>query len=197
MQFTQPGLFGHHYRWTMAALWFLMLIPVRAVAAEGSSGEQIYRQRCASCHGSKGEGTEDKYPNPLVGEKSVVQLANFIARKMPKDSPNKCTGPEAGKLAAYLYETFYSKEAHDRNKPPRIELSRLTVRQYRNAVADLVDSFRSPGRWDNQHGLHGEYFKGRQFRDNERVLDRVDPAVQFDFGESGPTDKFDANQFSI
>ena len=175
-----------------------MLIPVRTVAADGMTGEQIYRQRCASCHGAKGEGTEDNYPNPLVGEKSVVQLANFIARKMPKDSPDKCKGPDADKVAAYIYETFYSKEAQDRNKPPRIELSRLTVRQYRNAVADLMGSFRSPGRWDNQHGLQGEYFKGRRFRDNERVLERVDPAVKFDFGESGPVaDKFDASQFSI
>jgi hypothetical protein len=198
MQFSRPDLFRCRYRRTVAVLWLLALVPIRAGAAEGNSGEQIYRQRCASCHGPKGEGTEENYPNPLVGEKSVAQLANFIARKMPKDSPDKCKGPDAEKVAAYIYETFYSKEARDRNKPPRIELSRLTVRQYRNAVADLIGSFRSPGRWDSQHGLQGEYFKGRHFRDNERVLERVDAAVKFDFGEAGPVaDKFDASQFSI
>src|SRR5207253_8516164 len=131
MLFSPPSLQGHRYRWTAGALCLLVLIPVRTLAADGMTGEQIYRQRCASCHGAKGEDTEDNYPNPLVGEKSVVQLANFIARKMPKDSPDKCKGPDAGKVAAYIYETFYSKEAQERNKPPRIELSRLTVRQYR------------------------------------------------------------------
>src|SRR5207244_1548379 len=59
--------------------------------------------------------------------------------------------------------------------PPRIELARLTVRQYRNAVADLIGSFRTPGRWDEQRGLRGEYFKARRFRDAEvgclRIID--------------------------
>ena len=63
------------------------------------------------------------------------------------------------KVAAYIYETFYSKDAQARNKfrLPRIELSRLTVRQYRNAVTDLIGSFRNPGRWDDERGLKGEY----------------------------------------
>ena len=26
------------------------------------TGEQIYRQMCASCHGASGEGTDDHYP---------------------------------------------------------------------------------------------------------------------------------------
>ncbi len=47
-------------------------------------------------------------------------------------------------VAAYIYDAFYSKAAQARNpfRPARIELSRLTVRQYRNAVADLIGSFR-------------------------------------------------------
>ncbi|HEV3081896.1 MAG TPA: DUF1592 domain-containing protein [Gemmataceae bacterium] len=172
-------------------------LPLSAAAAEERTGEQIYRQRCAVCHGQKGEGTEENYPQPLAGKKSVAQLARFIARTMPKDSPDKCKGPDADKVAAYIYEAFYSKGARERDSAPRLELARLTVRQYRNAVADLVGSFRSPGRWENQHGLHGEYFKSRRFRDDDRALDRIDAAVKFDFGEAGPDLKFDANQFSI
>ena len=49
-------------------------------------------------------------------------------------------------------------------EPARIELSRLTVRQYRNAVADLIGSFRDPTVWDGPKGLHGEYFKSHRFR---------------------------------
>src|SRR5207248_152275 len=83
-------------------------------------------------------------PNRLVGDKSRAALARFIAKKMPKDSPKKCDAEEAQKLAAYIFDAFYSSAAQERNKPPRIELARLTVRQYRNAIADLIGSFRTP-----------------------------------------------------
>src|SRR5207244_12673845 len=56
------------------------------------------------------------------------------------------------KVAAYIHDAFYSPLGQARNKPARIELSRLTVRQYQNAVADLVGSFRTPGRWTCQSG---------------------------------------------
>ena len=129
--------------WTIVSWLAIVLNPRVAVAADTRTGEQIYRQRCAKCHGVSGEGTEDDYPNQLVGNKSVAQLARFIAKKMPKDSPKKCDGEEAQKVAAYIYDKFYSDAAKERNKPPRIELARLTVRQYRNAVADLIGSFRT------------------------------------------------------
>src|SRR5713101_628178 len=145
------------------------------IAAEGRTGEQIYRQLCTRCHGAAGEGTKDNYPLSLAGNRSLAQLVRLIAKTMPEDDPGKCVGEDAERVAAYIYESFYSKEAQARNKPPRIELARLTVRQYRNAVADLVGSFRTPGRWDEQRGLRGEYFKARRFRDADRVLERLDP----------------------
>jgi hypothetical protein len=173
------------------------MLPPGAVAAEASTGEQIYRKQCASCHGVMGEGTEN-YRRPLAGERSVAQLTRLIAKTMPKDAEVKCSGDDAQKVAAFIYDAFYSKIAQARNKPPRIELSRLTVRQYRHALTDLVGSFRGPGRWDETHGLKGEYFRSRRFRNNERVLERTDPEVRFDFGVAGPApEKFDANQFSI
>jgi hypothetical protein len=90
-------------------------------------------------------------------------------------------------VAAYIYEAFYSKTAQARNRPARIELSRLTVRQYHNTVADLIGSFRGPTVWDGPKGLHGEYFKSQRFRNkDDRIIDRVDPTVQFDFGVNLP-----------
>ncbi len=133
----------------------------KAIAAETRNGEQIYRQQCASCHGAKGEGS-DEYRRPLQGDRSLAQLARFIAKSMPKDADKKCTGEDAQKVAAYIYEAFYSKTAQERNKPPRIELSRLTVRQYRQAATDLIATFRGSARWDKQRGLKGEYFKSRR-----------------------------------
>ena len=59
----------------------------RAAAAEGRTGGQVYRQMCASCHGAAGEGTAAKYPHPLVGNRSVGQLARYITKNMPEDAP--------------------------------------------------------------------------------------------------------------
>jgi len=60
------------------------------------------------------------------------------------------------------------------------------VRQYRSAVADLVGSFRTAGpAWGEQRGLHAEYFKQRRFNSFDRILERVDPEVRFDWGTAG------------
>jgi hypothetical protein len=138
-----------------------------------------------------GEGSEEDFPRPLAGDKTLAQLVRLISRTMPKDADKKCTGADAEKVAAYIYDAFYSKAAQARNKPPRIELARLTVRQYRNAVADLIGSFRTAGNWDDKRGLRGEYSTVRQRDGNQRtgairVIDRIDPTVQFDFGTSAP-----------
>jgi hypothetical protein len=189
---------GHRTTWTLVVGLALLLVPRAAGAAESRTGEQIYRQRCASCHGAAGEGTEEHYPHALVGDRTVAQLARRIGNTMPKGDPQKCIGEDAQKVAAYIYDAFYSPAARARRTPPRIELSRLTVRQYRQAIADLIGSFRAPATPEDKHGLRGEYFKSRGFRTSERALDRLDPEVRFDFGTSGPVaDKFDPHQFSI
>jgi cytochrome c553 len=173
-------------------------IPVAALAGEPRDGAQVYRQDCARCHGDSGEGTPEDYPRPLAGDKSVAELTRLIARTMPEDDPGTCTGDDASKVAAYIHEAFYSPAAQVRNAPARVELSRLTVRQYRNAVADLLASFGEPAPRDDRRGLRGEYFKSRRFRPDDRTLERIDPAVQFDFGEASPdAEKMEADQFSI
>jgi cytochrome c5 len=175
-----------------------LALPTTAAAAGDRDGATIYKEKCASCHGPNGEGTPDGDPRPLAGDRSVKQLARLIARTMPEDDAGTCTGEDADRVAAFIYESFYSPTARERNRPARVELARLTVRQYRNAVADLVGSSRGPSSWGDERGLHAEYFKGRRYRGNERVIDRVDPELNFDFGEAGPEpEKFDPAQFSI
>jgi hypothetical protein len=183
----------------IAAVLTLAVVAVPQVsAAEGLTGEQTYRKRCASCHGASGEGTKEHRPKPLTGNRSAAQLAKLIFKTMPKDAAGTCTGEEAEKVAAYIYDAFYSEAARERNKPPRVELSRLTVRQYQNAVADLVGSFRASANWDERRGLHGEYFRSYGFRAKNRVYEELDPIVQFDFGEGSPDfEKFEAHQFGI
>jgi cytochrome c553 len=180
----------------------------RAVrGSDQSPGQQIFMKRCASCHGARGEGSK-RYPKALVGDKSVGQLARFIRQSMPPGPARKWVGDDAQQVAAYLHDAFYSPLAQARNKPARIELSRLTVRQYRSAVADLVGRHPSlaslgwvpgaPGRWDEQRGLRGEYFKTGQLRNRDRALQRVDPEIRFDFGTAGPLpEQSDPYQFAM
>lgn len=163
----------------------LLAFPVIATAAD-SSGEQLYQKKCASCHGAKGEGTSKDYQQPLIGDRSLDDLTKYVAKSMPDDAPGSCTPEEAKKVSAYIYDAFYSPIAQARNKPARQELSRLTVRQYQQAVTDVLGSFRQPFSAGPERGLKGEYFLNRRFRGNEKKLDRVDGDLQFDFAAGSP-----------
>jgi cytochrome c553 len=161
-------------------------------------GQKVFVQKCARCHGANGEGVKDEYAHPLIGNRTVPQLAKYIARTMPDDAPGTCVGEEADQVAKYIYDAFYSKEARERNKPPRVELSRLTVRQYRHSIADLIASFRGQGHWDDKRGLKAEYFKGRRMNQQARALERTDAEVKFDFAEKSPVEgKIEPHEFSI
>lgn len=188
----------------MAAVVVLSLTGSRAPAApEELTGAQIYRQMCARCHGVDGEGTKKDYPKTLAGTMSRERLARYIAKSMPEDDPGKLKLPQAEKVAAYIYDAFYSPEAQAKQKPPRLDLARLTVRQYRNAVADLIASFRpAPALPEGAGtGLRGEYFKGRVRGFNKGggpAFSRVDPVIKVDVGASSPdAKKLDADEFSV
>lgn len=152
-------------------------------AAPDAAGPEIYRQRCASCHGASGEGVAGKHDEPLAGDRSVSQLARYIERKMPEDEPEKCVGEEALAVARYIHDEFYSPIARARHRPARVDLSRLTIRQHQNALADLVGSFRPPNAWSGERGLRGEYFDAREPR-GRTLLARTDARVEFRFGPS-------------
>jgi hypothetical protein len=176
------------------------VLPSVAPAAEAEhTGLAIYKEHCARCHGDTGGGTKD-VPDPLVGDRSVNQLAAYIHETMPEDDPSQVTGEAARQVAEYIHGAFYSAVARDRNRPARIDLSRLTVRQYRNTVADLIASFRGRGPGvDAKRGLRAEYFWGRGFdRGKSLVYEQVDPQVAFDFGVEGPDpERFEPNRFAI
>ncbi len=169
--------------WTVVGTWWLLMLPV-SLAEE--TGKQIYLRQCAQCHGASGEGTEEHYAEPLIGDRSRLELAHLIAETMPEDNPEACTGPNAEKVAAYIHEAFYSDLAQARNAPARIELARLTVRQYENAVADLLRESAASITPVNETGLRGEYFYSHRFRKPDREFERVDSTIDFDFGEERP-----------
>lgn len=188
--FPRAASGGFLLRLAFAVALLPTLVAARIVAADEAdpgprTGEQIYHDDCASCHGDRGEGTSE-YPHALAGDRSVFELTRFIHDTMPKDSAEDCVGDDAKQVAKYMYDAFYSKDAQARLHPPRIELARLTVRQYRNAVADLVGSFRSSGEKIDEHGLRGEYYKSSRPRGRDREFDRVDAKVDLNFGDQSP-----------
>jgi cytochrome c553 len=182
--------------WTFLLACVLALC-ASAARADAPSGAEIYKEQCIRCHGAQGQGTK-RYKQRLEGDRSVAQLAALIHKTMPDDAVGLLSPEEAQAVAAYVHESFYSPLARERTRGARIELARLTTRQYRQVVADLVGSFRSQPKWDDRPGLNGEYFNSRRFRASDRVLERTDTSVNFDFGTEGPVaGKFDPNEFSI
>jgi hypothetical protein len=173
--------------------------------ADPRSGEAVYRQDCMSCHGPVGEGVAGKSDEPLVGEKSIASLAKYIAKEMPEDDPGTLSLADATASAEYIYQAFYSGEARARNHPPRIELAHLTVRQYRESIADLLASLRNATSTTESGGLAATY-RERPERD-PKMPDRnlpeatfkqqVDPGIDFDFADKPPEKGKYAAQFSI
>lgn len=154
--------------------------------AEESAGAVVYREKCASCHGANGEGVKDEYANPLLGDRSLKELSKYIDEKMPAGEPEAVSAEDSARVAEYIYDAFYSPTAQFRNKPARIELSHLTVRQYRHAVCDIITGFTGRGEWNDERGLKAEYFNSRRPRENRRVIERIDAVVKFDYGDKSP-----------
>ena len=183
-------------------------------------GLAIYTSQCAHCHGEVGQGAEDGSDEPLYGNHSVKVLTGIIERTMPEEDPEACVGDEARQVAEYIYDAFYSLAARQRNglvPTPRVTLSRLTVSQYRNSVADLIGRFtpeprRRRGRRTKDDGgdepnstasmakagLRAEYFQSKGMSKADKLrLERVDRRIDFDFGEGSPAEDITADQFAI
>ena len=163
------------------------------------NGAGIYRQLCVKCHGRNGEGVKGKYDDALYGDWSVEKLARVIAKTMPEDAPEKCVGPDAEAVARYIHEAFYSRAARARNHPARVELVRLTNRQYLNTVADLINHFAGDDHsTNNWGGLRGRYFSAKGLNDDKKIFDRVDRQVDFDYGTGHPdSNRSGTNEFSM
>ena len=131
-------------RFPLPVLWLFTTCAFAAPAEH--PGQPLYQKLCAECHGSKGQGVEDEYDEPLTGEKTIEALAKQIDRTMPDDDPTKTTPENARLIAEYIYDAFYSPDAQARNHPQRKDLARLTIDQFRDSVMDVIGRFRmGPG----------------------------------------------------
>lgn len=161
-------------------------------------GQAVYRKDCARCHGAQGEGVARKHDEALTGDRSVESLAAYIQRTMPEDDPGSCSAADSAAVAAYIHEAFYSPEARARKFPVRMELQRLTHRQYLESVADLLAGFGRVKQTVADGGLSAEYWQSKGMNKKERsALKRVDAFVDFDYGTNSPVEDITADQFSV
>lgn len=170
----------------------------RGADGTAESGQEIYTRLCVRCHGAQGEGVQGFCERKLQGSYELADLVQIVDESMPEDDPDQCTGDDARKVAQYLFETFYRPAAAGTVAPPRVELSRLTVRQYEQSIADLLGTFLGEGTWNDQRGLKAKYFANREFDGSKLALERIDGQVDFTFGEGSPdAAKIPAEEFSI
>lgn len=149
-------------------------------------GKQIYLKQCANCHGQDGEGNPQEYESPLYGDQSLSALVKIIDETMPSDKANLCKGKDAEAVGRYIFETFYTEYARQRNAKPRIELSRLTVNQLRNCVADAMQELVPQRKIDKRGGLYGTFYKSRNANGKSLVFHQINSGVDFQFGEKSP-----------
>lgn len=187
----------------LCSAWLLLCVVLGQSPIAGGerqlTGRDIYRQQCAKCHGRNGQGVKGKYDDPLHGNRPLDKLTRYIELNMPEDNPDKCVGEDAAAVARYIYDSFYSAGARLRKNPPRVELVRLTNRQYVNTVADLIKHFTgndAPVKSDR--GLRATYYSAKDFNGDKKVIERVDRQIDFNYGEGTPdTEHFPTNHFSM
>ena len=115
---------------------------------------------------------------------------------MPEDKPNTCKGENAVAVGRYIFETFYTPEARASQKPPRIELARLTNRQYKQTISDLFTAFLGKPELNEERGIHATYYDTRGF--GKQVGQEVVDSIDFDFDRTLPHEKISKKEeFSI
>lgn len=160
-------------------------------------GAKIYFDQCSACHGKQGEGNGDFYPDPLTGDATIRELAALISETMPEEDPDTCVAIEAQAVAAFIHHDFYGEAAQVRRRPPRIALARLTATQLRQSLADLYTHFVDDPWTQDERGLSSQYFDGMAWKKEKMKIERVDPTVNFDFGDKGPGSGIGATEFYI
>ena len=187
---------------TAMALGWFMAGPVVAAEAESDElirarGAKIYASQCVMCHGGEGQGNEDYYPEALVGDDTVGELAELISETMPEEEPDTCVAKDAQAVAAFIHYDFYSEAAQIRRRPPRAVLSRLTGNQLRQSLSDLYGRFGASPWSHDERGLNARYYNGGGWREENIKIKRVDPVVDFDFGHESPGEGIDAGEYRV
>ena len=155
---------------SLGFLLLVLLLQINASAKQLTPGARIYADKCAKCHGKKGQGVANEYDEPLNGDWPLEKLVRVITKTMPEEDPRLCIDKEAELVAKYIFKEFYSPQSHNLNSRPRIKLSRLTNRQFLHSVADLIGNFTGGSFINKSEGLKASYFNNRNLSQNKQTV---------------------------
>ena len=165
---------------------------------ELNKGKELYAQYCAECHGQGGEGVEDEFSKPLVGDWPLQKLTDYIGKTMPDYDPDEVKGKDAELVSRFIYQSFYQKPERFR-KESRIQLARLTNRQFRQSVTDLFAQFEGqPVLSKPVQGLKGKYYDAEGMNKRKKMhAEQIDPFINFKYGDKAALDGMNPKKFSI
>ncbi len=180
-------------------LVFLLTVGTAAAQEPAMNGEAIYRKHCAECHGDNGQGVPDEYEDPLHGDRSLTSLTRYIDRYMPEEDPDLLSTEESKQVAEYIMGAFYSQQARAQTEPPQKRaFARLTNRQFRESVADLIGSFGDTIPPGQGTGLKARYYQSDGMDKKAKLaFEREDTQLDFNFESNSPGDGITPDQFSI
>jgi mono/diheme cytochrome c family protein len=84
--------------------------------AQSERGQNVHRESCVSCHGSRlnGAGEPDMPPSPAIARegflrkwvgRNVAQLSEYVRTKMPPDTPGTLNDQETVDAIAHMFAT--------------------------------------------------------------------------------------------
>ena len=165
---------------------------------EFETGKKLYIQYCAECHGEEGEGVEDEFSKPLVGDWPLGKLTDYVIKTMPDYDPGLVTGKQAEAVSKFVFESFYKKPELFR-KESRVQLARLTNRQFKQSIADLFSQFEGqPVINKPVQGLRGQYFNAEGMNKRKKMhAERIDSKINFNFGGKAAIEGMNPKKFSV
>ena len=165
---------------------------------ELNKGKELYAQYCAEGHGQSGEGVEDEFSKPLVGDWPLQKLTDYIGKTMPDYDPDEVKGKDAELVSRFIYKSFYQRPELFR-KESRIQLARLTNRQFRQSVTDLFAQFEGqPVLSKPVQGLKGKYYNAEGMNKRKKMhAEQIDPFINFNYGEKAALDGMNPKKFSV
>jgi hypothetical protein len=117
---------------------------------------------------------------------------------MPDYDPDEVKGQDAELVSRFIYQSFYQKPELFR-KESKIQLARLTNRQYRQSVTDLFAQFEGqPVLSKPVQGLKGKYYNAEGMNKRKKMhAEQIDPFINFKYGDKAALDGMNPKKFSI
>lgn len=186
-----------HHKLALLVLLLGLILPVWS-NPKPHPGQGVYVKHCAECHGERGQGVEDEYSKPLIGDWPLEKIIRYVDKTMPDYEPELVKGKEAEEVSKFIFESFYQKPELFK-KDSKVQLARLTNRQFRQSLSDLFAQIEGQAQLINpKSGLSAKYYNSEGMNKKKKQhSERLDPIIKFDFGEKAPFEGMNPKKFSV